>query len=278
MGITSRLPISPQVFAIFSALIAEKIGIHYDAGDRELLGDKLSVRALDAGFDSLLDYYYFLRYDPAGVAELDALIDALVVGETYFFRELAQLEVAVSELVAPRVAAGGRPRIWSAACSSGEEPFTIAMLLAERGLLDKVDLVASDISPRALSRARAGVFGPRSLRSNAPPPPFASRWLDVAPDRVVVRPELHAAIDWRRINLLDAPGVSSLGRFDVIVCRNVLIYFHDNTARWVVSNLAGALAAGGSLLVGVSESLLRLGTALSCEERGGVFFYRKTAQ
>ncbi|WP_437562069.1 CheR family methyltransferase [Sorangium sp. So ce542] len=275
---TSRLPISPQVFAIFSALIAEKIGIHYDAGDRELLGDKVSVRAIDAGFDSLLDYYYFLRYDPAGAAELDALIDALVVGETYFFRELAQLEVAVAELVAPRVAAGERPRIWSAACSTGEEPFTIAMLLAERGLLGKVDLVASDISARALSRARAGVYGPRSIRSNAPPPPFATRWLEVTPDRVVVSAELREAIDWRRINLLEASDVTSLGRFDVIVCRNVLIYFHDNTARWVVANLSGALAAGGALLVGISESLLRLGTALACEERGGVFLYRKTAQ
>ncbi|KYF92495.1 chemotaxis protein CheR [Sorangium cellulosum] len=275
---TSRLPISPQVFAIFSALIAEKIGIHYDAGDRELLGDKVSVRAIDAGFDSLLDYYYFLRYDPAGAAELDALIDVLVVGETYFFRELAQLEVAVAELVAPRVAAGERPRIWSAACSTGEEPFTIAMLLAERGLLGGVDLVASDISARALSRARAGVYGPRSIRSNAPPPPFATRWLEVTPDRVVVSAELKEAIDWRRINLLEASDVTSLGRFDVIVCRNVLIYFHDNTARWVVANLSGALAADGALLVGISESLLRLGTALACEERGGVFLYRKTAQ
>ncbi|KYG05535.1 chemotaxis protein CheR [Sorangium cellulosum] len=275
---TSRLPISPQVFAIFSALIAEKIGIHYDAGDRELLGDKVSVRAIDAGFDSLLDYYYFLRYDPAGAAELDALIDVLVVGETYFFRELAQLEVAVAELVAPRVSAGERPRIWSAACSTGEEPFTIAMLLAERGLLGRVDLVASDISARSLSRARAGVYGPRSIRSNAPPPPFATRWLEVTPDRVVVSAELRDAIDWRRINLLEASDVTSLGQFDVIVCRNVLIYFHDNTARWVVANLSGALAAGGALLVGISESLLRLGTALACEERGGVFLYRKTAQ
>ncbi|AGP32315.1 chemotaxis protein CheR [Sorangium cellulosum] len=275
---TSRLPISPQVFAIFSALIAEKIGIHYDAGDRELLGDKVSVRAIDAGFDSLLDYYYFLRYDPAGAAELDALIDVLVVGETYFFRELAQLEVAVAELVAPRVSAGERPRIWSAACSTGEEPFTIAMLLAERGLLGRVDLVASDISARSLSRARAGVYGPRSIRSNAPPPPFATRWLEVTPDRVVVSAELRDAIDWRRINLLEASDVTSLGQFDVIVCRNVLIYFHDNTARWVVANLSGALASGGALLVGISESLLRLGTALACEERGGVFLYRKTAQ
>ncbi|KYF63994.1 chemotaxis protein CheR [Sorangium cellulosum] len=273
---TSRLPISPQVFAIFSALIAEKIGIHYDAADRELLGDKVSVRAIEAGFDSLLDYYYFLRYDPAGAAEIDALIDALVVNETYFFRELAQIEVAIAELVAPRVAAGGRPRIWSAACASGEEPLTIAMLLAERGLLDKVELVASDVSARALARARSGVFGPRSIRSNAPPPAFASRWLQVTPDRVTVSAELQKAIDWRRINLLDAAEVASLGEFDVIACRNVLIYFHDNTARWVISNLSGALAAGGVLLVGVSESLLRLGTALSCEERGGVFMYRKT--
>ncbi|WP_437959854.1 protein-glutamate O-methyltransferase CheR [Sorangium sp. So ce119] len=273
---TSRLPISPQVFAIFCALIAEKIGIHYEAGDRELLGDKVSVRAIEAGFDSLLDYYYYLRYDPAGAAEIDALIEALVVSETYFFRELPQLEVAIAELVAPRVAAGGRPRIWSAACATGEEPLTIAMLLAERGLLDKVELVASDVSARALARARGGVFGPRSIRSNAPPPAFAARWLRVAPDRVTVSAELQRAVDWRRINLLDAAEVASLGRFDVIACRNVLIYFHDNTARWVVSNLSGALAAGGVLLVGVSESLLRLGTALSCEERGGVFMYRKT--
>ncbi|WP_437758930.1 CheR family methyltransferase [Sorangium sp. So ce1389] len=272
---TSRLPISPQVFAIFTALITEKIGIHYDAGDRELLGDKLSVRALDLGFDSLLDYYYFLRYDPAGAAEIDALTDALVVSETYFFRELAQLEVTIAEFIAPRVAAGGRARIWSAACATGEEPLTIAMLLAERGLLDKVELVASDVSARALARARAGVFGPRALRSNAPPPAFAARWLQVAPDRVTVSAELQRAIDWRRINLLDAAEVAALGQFDVIVCRNVLIYFHDNTARWVVSGLSGALVAGGVLLVGVSESLLRLGTALSCEERGGVFVYRK---
>lgn len=273
----SRLPISPQIFAIFSALIAEKVGIHYEVSDRELLGDKLSARALEAGFDSLLDYYYFLRYDAAGATELDALIDVLVVGETYFFRELPQLEVVISEIIAPRVAAGQRPRIWSAACASGEEPFTIAMLLAERKVLDRVELVASDISVRALARARAGVYGPRSLRSNAPPPVFAARWLTVMPDRITVSAELQQAVTWRRINLLAASEIATLGQFDVIVCRNVLIYFDDNTARWVIENLSGALVVGGFLLVGVSESLLRLGTALACEERGGIFLYRRTA-
>ncbi|AUX41625.1 chemotaxis protein CheR [Sorangium cellulosum] len=273
----SRLPISPQLFAIFSALIAEKVGIHYEAGDRELLGDKISTRALEVGFDSLLDYYYFLRYDPAGAAEMDALIEALVVSETYFFREFVQIDVAISEFVAPRVLAGKRPRIWSAACASGEEPLTIAMLLAERGMLDKVELVASDVSERALARARAGVFSPRALRGNAPPPPYAEKWLRAMPDRVTVSDELVRAVRWRRVNLLDTQEIASLGGFDVIVCRNVLIYFHDNTARWVVNTLSGALAPGGVFLVGVSESLLRLGTALACEERSGAFFYRKVA-
>lgn len=272
---TSRLPITPQVFAIFSALVAEKVGMHYELADRELLGDKIAARAIEAGFDSLLDYYYFLRYDPGGAAELDALIDALVVGETYFFRELAPLEVAVSEVVAPAVAAGRRPRIWSAACATGEEPLTIAALLAHRGILGEVELVASDISEGALARARAGSFGPRSIRSHAPPPPYAARWIQPTAEGVSVSAELRRAVDWRRVNLLDQAAIASLGRFDVIACRNVLIYFHDNTARWVVGHLSGALAQGGLLLVGISESLLRLGTALSCEERGGVFVYRK---
>lgn len=274
---TSRLPITPQVFAIFSALITEKVGIHYDLADRELLGDKIAARALEAGFVSLLDYYYYLRYDPGGAAETDALIDALVVGETYFFREMAPLEVAVAEVVAPSVAAGARPRIWSAACATGEEPLTIAMLLARQGILDQVEIVATDVSERALWRARAGCFGPRSIRSHAPPPPYAARWITQAAGGVAVSAELRRAVEWRRLNLLDEAGIASLGRFDVIVCRNVLIYFHDNTARRVVGCLAGALRQGGVLLVGVSESLLRLGTALCCEERGGAFVYRKVA-
>ncbi len=109
---TSRLPISPQVFAIFSALVAEKISFHYDAADRELLGDKLSARALDAGFDSLLDYYYFLRYDPGGRAEMDTLIDGLVVGDVLLPRARAARARGLGVRRAARVAAGGRPRIW----------------------------------------------------------------------------------------------------------------------------------------------------------------------
>ncbi|HVK64076.1 MAG TPA: protein-glutamate O-methyltransferase CheR [Polyangium sp.] len=268
---------SPQVFAILGALIEEKLGIHYGPLDKDLLGDKVALRAVEAGFDSLLDYYYYLRYDPAGEAEFDALADVLVVGETYLFREIDQLEALVHDVLVPLAEAGGtrKLRIWSAACATGEEPYSIAMFLAARGLLDRVEIVATDLSTRSLAAARAGEYGPRALRSQVKVPPFAWRWMQKNGERIVVNEEIRRAVDFRRINLLDGDSIGKLGLFDVIVCRNVLIYFQDSTVRRVIDMLTGALVPSGTLLVGVSESLLRLGTTLRCEERGGAFVYRK---
>ncbi len=270
----AALPLRPQVFAILSALIEERSGLHYELADIDMIADKISTRALDAGFESLLDYYYYLRYDDASQAELDALLDALVVNETYFFRELDTLKRMVSDFIEPEVRAGVRPRVWCAACSTGEEPFTLAMLLADLGILNQVDLVASDISTRALARAKAGEFGPRSLRQ-IPPGGIDARWLDQTEGRIRVRGELKDAVQWRRLNLLDESAIATMGPFDVILCRNVLIYFSDETAKRVLQSLTSALRPGGALGVGVSESLLRFGTSLECEERGGVFLYRK---
>jgi chemotaxis protein methyltransferase CheR len=101
------------------------------------------------------------------------------------------------------------------------------------------------------------------------------RWLQGDAPQVRVRSALSESIQWQRVNLVDAAAVAALGAFDVILCRNVLIYFTDETARRVVDSLHRALRPGGQLLVGVSESLLRFGTSLRCEERGGSFFYQK---
>jgi chemotaxis protein methyltransferase CheR len=262
------------VLAILSALVEERVGLHYGLLDHEILADKAGVRAADAGFESLLDYYYFLRYDPAAGPEMDALVDALVVGETYFFRELGPLEV-VANLARGLVAEGVRPRIWSAACASGEEPLTLAMLLDQRGVLDAVDLVASDVSARALARARAGRYGPRSLREGAPPA-LVERYLRRQADGSVrVAPGLAEAIRWRQVNLNAPDEVAGVGPAHLVLCRNVLIYFRDETVVQVVGRLFDVLRPGGALFVGVSESLLRFGTTLVCEEHGNVFFYRK---
>jgi len=223
----------------------------------------------------LLDYYYFLRYDPGGPGELTALIETLVVGETYFFRELGPLQTVVSEEIAPLVGKRRRPRVWCAACATGEEPLTLAMLLASRGLLDEVDIVASDISSAALERAQSGVHSKRALRQDLPA--FADRWLRLTERGLEVQPRLRQAISWRRINLIDDASVAALGVFDVVLCRNVLIYFNDETARAVIDRLTARLVPGGVLLVGISESLLRFGGPLNCEEKSGVFLYRRPA-
>jgi chemotaxis protein methyltransferase CheR len=266
------LAMSPQVFSILSGIVAEYAGLHFDVTHAAVFGEKVATRAAEAGFESLLDYYYFLRYDKDGPRELQALTEALVVGETYLFRELAPLQTLVSDFVAPVLAAGRRPRVWCAACATGEEPHTLAMLLAARNILDQVDLVASDINDGALVRARSGRFSRRAIRQDVPA--FAQPWLQVDDRGVTVGSQLTEAIDWRRINLMDDAAIAALGTFDVVLCRNVLIYFNDDTARAVAGRLAARLRVGGALFVGISESLIRLGTPLVCEEQNGIFLYK----
>jgi chemotaxis protein methyltransferase CheR len=268
-----RMPLSPQVFAIMSGLIEDRSGIHYPLRDLEVLAEKLSPRAAERGFDSLLDYYYFLRYDPAGPDELAVLIEALVVHETYFFRESDALERLVGTILRGPISSGRRLRVWSAACATGEEPLTLAMLLDREGLLDGVDLVASDISRRALEHARAGSFGGRSLRS-MPAAMRAAYAIEEPGGRVSIRADLRARITWRHVNLMDPVAVERLGMFDAILCRNAFIYFAEDTVSRAVAILSSALRPGGVVLVGASESLLRFGV-FECEEHGGAFFYRK---
>lgn len=272
----ARIPLRPEVFAILAPLIQERTGIHFAPTEIDILAEKISPRVIEAGFDSMLDYYYFLRYDDADGREFVALADALLIHETYFFRELEPLRMAISTVVEPAVRAGRRPRIWSAACATGEEPLTLAMLAAEREILSSVEIVASDLSARALDRAQRGDFNRRSLRS-VPNGGLAERYLARDGERMRVRPELTKAVSWRQINLVSPPPIEETGVFDLICCRNVLIYFSEETISQVLHGLAARLTPGGMLLVGVSESLLRFGSLFRCEERGGVFFYQKGA-
>jgi chemotaxis protein methyltransferase CheR len=268
------LPLSPQVFSILSQLVEEATGLHFDRGDADLFAEKLSVRAAELELDSLLDYYYFLRYDEGGRRELDLLVDLLVVNETYFFRERDQLEVLVDRHLAPLLAQQASVRVWCAACSTGEEPQSLAMLLDDRGILARVRIVASDISARVLAKAKAGVYGGRSLRALG----IGDRarfFVEHGDGQVRPREAVRAAVEWARVNLFDATDVATLGRFDVILCRNVLIYFRDDAIARLVERLASSLAPRGLLCVGASESLLRFGTVFECEEHGGAFFYRK---
>jgi chemotaxis protein methyltransferase CheR len=266
--------LSPQLFVLFSTLVEEVSGMLYAQQDRDLFASKLTDHAAELGYTSLLDYYYRLRYDDRDGVETRRLIEALLVHESYFFRELPPVLELVDHHLVPAIERRGRARVWSAACAGGEEPFTVAMLLAERGLLDKVEIVATDLSATVLARAAGGRHSRRALRDGHPAA-IAAKYLDSSSQGISVSPRIRDSVRFERLNLLDTKAITELGTFDVILCRNVLIYFHERRAVQVVEQLANALRPDGVLAVGVSESLLRFGTSLTCEERNGSFFYRR---
>jgi chemotaxis protein methyltransferase CheR len=268
-----RFSLSLPEFSILSTLVEERVGISYLLQDKPIFESKLAVRLEEKGYESPLDYYYYLRYDDPDGAEFRALTQVLTVHETFFFRELTPLRVAVEVLLKPQLLAGRRARVWCAACSTGEEPLSLAMLAASLGYLDRLEIIASDLSLAALERARAGKFGPRALRGKIPV--WAEPHLRREAEGYSVSSEILSALHFRELNLLNPAQVASVGALDLVLCRNVLIYFREETARRVVAGLAARLKPGGALLVGVSESLLRLNTELQCEEHAGAFVYRK---
>jgi chemotaxis protein methyltransferase CheR len=270
----SDAELSARVFTILAALVESRLGLHYGEGERDLFASKVAERMAHAGFASGLDYYYSLRYDEGSTREFEALASALLVGETYFFRERAPLEAAIEYVVRPALAQRGKARVLSAGCSTGEEPLGLAMLLADRGFDDRVEIVGIDANPAALERARAGRYGERSMRAQAA---RATRWIRRDGDAYEVDPAIRARVRFERANLVEPASLAHLGAFDLILCRNVLIYFRDDTIARVVATLTEHLAPRGRLLVGASESLLRLGTRFRCEERGGAFFYAPEA-
>ncbi len=263
-----------QFMAFVRTMVEDAIGMHYAEADDDLFEDKVVTHARSAGFESLIDYYYRLRYDDPDGEALAALVDTVTVNESYLFREQDQLQCIVREFLLPAVERQGHARVWSAACASGEEPFSVAMMLADLGALSSVEILASDVSQRCLARARRGALSPRALRDIARSS-LADRYVDARGDELSISPAIVDAVRFERINLRDAVSVASLGTFDVILLKNVLIYFRDEIALSVVTSIADRLRPRGALFVGVSESLLRLPTGLECEEKNGVFFYRK---
>lgn len=281
--------LSATTYSIFCALVEDRIGVHHRAEDKAIFASKLGERLAATGFTTPLDYYYSLRYDDPDRTEWSRFAEALLVGETYFFRELYALEAAMEVVVAPAAARTGRGaepvRVLSAGCSTGEEPLSVAMLVGARGLADAVEIVAVDVNARAIERARAGVFRERSMR--AMPAAHVASFAPLASGptgAVRIDPTLVDAVTWRCGNLLDGVFMTSLGAFDLVLCRNVLIYFRDDVVAEVARSLARALRPAtesgrpsGRLLVGASESLMRYGTELRCEERRGTFFYGRGA-
>jgi chemotaxis protein methyltransferase CheR len=249
----------------------------FDNGKSDLLIDKLSPLVIDRGFGSYLDYYYLLKYDASALVEWQNVVNALSVQETYFWREMDQVRVLVDKLVPQWFAknAGSTLRIWSAACATGEEPLTIAIALNEAGWFQRaqIEILASDASTKAIDRAGQGFYKERAFRNF--PPHLRDRYFRQEGAGWRVRSDIHSRIKWRLANLIDESQIAPMASSDFIFCRNVFIYFSENTITRAVRSFAKFIRRPGYLFVGAAESLIRLTTDFTLTEIADAFVYVK---
>jgi chemotaxis protein methyltransferase CheR len=274
------LRVPERTLELLRDLVLTHTGMFYDQSRLDFLRDRLAPLAIERGFDSFLDYYYLLKYDANAAQEWIHAIDALSVQETYFWREFDQIRALV-DIVVPGLLERrrGPVRIWSVPCASGEEPLSIAMALTEAGLLGRapIEIHASDASEAALRRARAGRYGRRAFRQL--PDGLRDKYFDhdAVRGEWIVKAELHRRVtSWTRVNVVRRDEVEALGACDVIVCRNLFIYFKATTVNEVVDMFADLMPSPAFLCVGASESLLRLTTRFDLREIGGAYVYVKS--
>lgn len=270
--------LSEAEFTILRDLIHEHLGLYYQNNKRDVLEDKLSSLIVEHSSGSFLDYYYFLKYDTSAENEWLKVTDALRVTETYFWREIDQVATLV-DILLPKFFAQPRARtlrIWSAACSTGEEPLSIAIALREAGWFKRasIEIVASDLSQTAIAKAKQGVYRSHALRNL--PAHLRDKYFQPEPNNLWrISPEIHACVRWTTANITVRQDIAYLAPVNFIFCRNVFIYFSSDMIKKTVSQFFELMPTPSYLFVSTSESLLRSTTDFELQEIGGTFIYVK---
>ncbi|HEX4264566.1 MAG TPA: protein-glutamate O-methyltransferase CheR [Verrucomicrobiae bacterium] len=252
-------------------LIHDRTGIFFEDSRMDLLLAKLEPLARDRECASFLEYYYALKDNDRG--EWDRAWEALSVQETYFWREIAQINALVDNIIPEWFQKTSLPfRIWSAACATGEEPYTIAIALAEKGLgSHPIEIFASDASPAAVEKAQRGIYREKSFRVLSPA--LRQKYFAPVAGGSQLSPEIMERVKFSRVNLLELGEVSPVARVQALFCRNAFIYFSRHSIRQTVAMMAAKMPPGAHLFVGASESLLRLTTDFDLKEIEGALVY-----
>ena len=261
----SDIPLKPEEYRLLRDLFVTKIGVLFGMEARFSLERRLRERLAALKLSTFAEYYQYLRFHPLAMAEWEEAVELLTTNETYFFREDYQLRSFRDQLL-PLLAQQAKPRkrlsIWSAGCSTGEEAYTIAILVKESRLFDsswEVRIYGSDLSKRCVATARRAVYGSAAFR--ATPEDLKRAYFNVGRDGTHVSEEIRAMCQFGQMNLLDEEKARLLGRADAIFCRNVLIYFDAHQRKRVIDIFHERLYPGGVLLLGHAESLLNVSTA-----------------
>ena len=275
-----ELTMTDAEYRMFSELLRRHCGLHFGPDARYLLEKRLARRLRALELKSFAAYHYRVRSAPAHDEELANLVDELTTNETYFFRERSQLRALIGEIFSElqeerRGARRGPITVWSAGCSSGEEPFSIVILAMEAGMTPGRDLhvYASDISRRMLRRARKGLYREASFRETEPT--LRLKYFSEKDGLWRISDEVKKHVDFIHLNLLDRTKIALLGAMDVILCRNVIIYFDSDTKREVIQTFYEKVRPGGHLLLGHSESLINLSNQFELRHLRSDLVYRR---
>jgi chemotaxis protein methyltransferase CheR len=271
---------SDEEFHLLRDCVYSHCGIFFDFDSKYLLEKRLAKRLTALNLPSFRDYYHYLKYNRKKDQELMDIMDILTTNETYFFRESFQLKAftdeIIPELIKVRMSSGNHTlRIWSAGCSTGEEAYTIAMLL--HGIKElrgwKIEIIGTDISQRVLQHARRAVYGKSSFRATEEE--YVKRFFVEQEDGLKVCDEIRNLVTISHLNLFDTNRMVMLGKMDLIFCRNVIIYFDLAAKKRVVESYFNSLSEGGFLLLGHSESLMNITTLFTLRHFKNDMIYQK---
>jgi chemotaxis protein methyltransferase CheR len=255
-----------------------RTGMVFNEGKRYFVDRRVIDRMSATGSATFASYFARLRGDLQN--EVEQFINAFTINETYFYREDQQLRCLTSDLLDERVRSKkrGQPiRIWSAPCSTGEEPFSIAIWILEnwrQADAHDIEIVGSDIDTKVLEAAREGIFGRRSLM-RLTPDLIEKYFVPIDPERWRIVQSLRESILLTSVNLVEASQTRAHGKFDVIFCRNVLIYFDDASRRMAAENLYENLEPGGYICLGHTESMSRISPLFEVCRFADAIVYRK---
>lgn len=282
IGRDETLRMSDETFRLLRDFIKNHCGLYFDDGAKFLLEKRLAKRVENYRLKNFEDYYHLLMYDKKRDEELSSVIDILTVNETYFFREASQLKAFSDEIIPEikeRKKGRKRLRIWSAGCSTGEEPYTLAILILEKNLIPdwEIEILGSDINQRVLHVARRGIYKKSAFR-NTEEYYFRKYFTDEGGGNYRVIDPVRGLVNFSFLNLLDPFKVRFVGEMDVIFCRNVIIYFDHDAKKKVIDSFYDRLTEEGYLLLGHSESLMNISTAFVLRHLKNDLVYQKGAK
>lgn len=271
-----NIPLLDTTFQKLRDYIYEHSGIYIADTKKYLIENRLARILHDKNLSSFEEYLKVIKFCKNG-NELAKLFNAVTTNETYFFREIEQLNVFNEDLL-PNILKQKKGmesvKIWSAACSSGEEPYSIAMMLLDRNLSKmQYEIYASDICESVLASAKTGVYSSYSVRNI--PQPYLHKYFNMNDQLFNLNPNVKKSVKFKKLNLIDEKNVKLIRGMDIIFCRNVLIYFDAKAKQKVVSHLYNALNPGGYLLIGSSESLHSVTRAFRPSVIKKVIIYQK---